>query len=119
MIDQAVAKSGAVGGATFLAGVIAGPVDAATLLGAFAGAIVFVMSATEYHWITRIVYLLPATTIGYLSSTWTAEKAGISPVLGAVMGGLLSIIVLNGIIKRAKSGTLLSDLVSRFQGCGK
>lgn len=119
MIDQAVAKSGAAGGAAFLAGLMTGPVDVATLLGAFAGAVVFVMSATEYHWVARIVYLLPATTIGYLSSAWTAEKAGISPVLGAVLGGLLSIIILNGVIKKAKSGTLLSDLVSRFQGGGK
>jgi len=120
MIEPAVAKSGSAGFGTFVLAAFAGPVDAATLLAAFSGSVVFVLSATEYHWLQRIAYLITSTVIGYLSAGWVALTLGIaSTVITAMLGGLLSIIMLNGVIKYAKTGTFVSDLISRLVGGGK
>lgn len=121
MIDQAVAKSGIAGSATFAAtAASAMPIDVAVLLGAFAGSTVFVLSAVEYHWIRRIAYLFASTTIGYLSSAGAAAKLGIaSQAVGAIVCGLLSIIVLNGLVSAAKNGNLVSTIIARLTGGGK
>lgn len=121
MIDHAVAKSGVAGGATFAAtAASAVPVDMAVLLGAFAGAVVFVMSAVEYHWLQRVAYLFASTAIGYLSSAWVAASLGIaSQVVGAIICGLLSIIVLNGIVTAARNGDIVSTIITRLMGGGK
>lgn len=121
MIDHAVAKSGVAGGATFAAtAASAAPVDVAVLLGAFSGAVVFVLSAVEYHWLQRIAYLFASTAIGYIASSWVAATIGIaSQVVGAIICGLLSIIVLNGIVTAARNGNLVSIIISRMTGGGK
>lgn len=117
MIEPAVAKSGSAGVSTFVLAAFAGPIDAATLLAAFAGSVVFVLSATEYHWLQRIIYLITSTVIGYMTAGWLAVTLGIaSTVVTAILGGLLSITTLNGVIRYAKSGTFLTDLLSRLVG---
>ena len=121
MIDQAVAKSGVAGSVTFAATAAAAmPLDIAVLLGAFAGSTVFVLSAAEYHWLRRVAYLFASTTIGYLSSSWAAATLGIaSQAVGAIVCGLLSIIVLNGLVSAAKNGSLVSTIIARLTGGGK
>lgn len=116
MIDHAVAKSGVAGGATFAAtAASAMPIDIAVLLGAFAGSTVFVLSAVEYHWLQRVAYLFASTAIGYLSSSWAAAALGIaSQAVGAIVCGLLSIIVLNGLVSAAKNGGLVSTIITRL-----
>lgn len=121
MIDQAVAKSGVAGSVTFAAtAASAMPIDIAVLLGAFAGSTVFVLSAAEYHWLRRAAYLFASTTIGYLSSAWVAATLGIaSQAVGAIVCGLLSIVVLNGIVSAAKNGNIVSTIIARLTGGGK
>ena len=88
-----------------------GQVDIAVLLGAFAGSVVFVMSATEYHWLIRIVYLLVSTIIGYQSAPLTAGWLSVELVVAAIINGVLAIIVLNGLIIEAKSGNKILQAI--------
>ncbi len=92
------------------------PLDAAVLLGAFAGTAVFVLSAIEYHWLMRIAYLLCGTTISYLCADWTAESLSLtSHVVAAIINGVTCILLLNGMIERARSGKLLTSLIDTLR----
>lgn len=92
------------------------PLDVAVLLGAFAGSAVFVLSAIEYHWLMRIAYLLCGTTISYLCAEWTAETLSLtSHVVAATLNGVTCILLLNGIIERARSGKLLTSLIDTIR----
>ena len=92
------------------------PLDVAVLLGAFAGTAVFVLSAIEYHWLMRIAYLLCGTTISYLCADWTAESLSLtSHVVAAIINGVTCILLLNGLIERARSGKLLTSLIDTLR----
>lgn len=92
------------------------PLDVAVLLGAFAGTAVFVLSAIEYHWLMRIAYLLCGTTISYLCADWTAESLSLtSHVVAAIINGVTCILLLNGLIERARSGKLLTSLIDTIR----
>ncbi len=89
-----------------------GMVDVSVLLGAFAGSVVFVMSAKEYHWLTRIVYLLTSTVISYQSAVWTASLLSLSSLpVAAIVNGVLCIVVLNGLIEQGKLGGVLNTII--------
>ena len=89
-----------------------GVVDVSVLLGAFAGSVVFVMSAKEYHWLTRIVYLLTSTVISYQSAVWTASLLSLSSLpVAAIVNGVLCIVVLNGLIEQGKLGGVLNTII--------
>ena len=89
-----------------------GMVDVSVLLGAFAGSVVFVMSAKEYHWLTRIVYLLTSTVISYQSAPWTASLLSLSSLpVAAIVNGVLCIVVLNGLIEQGKLGGVLKTII--------
>lgn len=103
---------GVAGLSAVTAAAVMGQVDIAALLGAFAGSVVFVMSATEYHWLIRIVYLLVSTVIGYQSAPLTAGWLSVELVVAAIINGVLAIIVLNGLIVEAKSGKILQAIFS-------
>lgn len=90
-----------------------GGVDVPVLLGAFAGAVVFVTGAAEYHWIVRLVYLFAGTTISYLIAPWAAHEMGVSSVIvPAVVVGACCILVLNGMIAKARGGSLIDGITS-------
>jgi hypothetical protein len=92
------------------------PLDVAVLLGAFAGSAVFVLSAIEYHWLMRIAYLLCGTTISYLCAGWTADSLSLANhTVAAILNGATCILLLNGLIERARSGKLLSSLIDLFR----
>ena len=92
------------------------PLDVAVLLGAFAGTAVFVLSAIEYHWLMRIAYLFCGTTISYLCADWTAESLSLtSHVVAAIINGVTCILLLNGMIERARSGKLLTSLIDTLR----
>lgn len=96
------------------------PLDVAVLLGAFAGTAVFVLSAIEYHWLMRIAYLLCGTTISYLCADWTAESLSLtSHVVAAIINGVTCILLLNGMIERARSGKLLTSLIDTLRNVRK
>ena len=83
------------------------------LLGAFAGSVVFVMSAREYHWFIRLGYLLVGTVISYLSAPWTAGLLALTSVtVAAIVNGVLCIVVLNGLIEQGRTGKALSTLIN-------
>ena len=83
------------------------PLDVAVLLGAFAGTAVFVLSA---------IYLLCGTTISYLCADWTAESLSLtSHVVAAIINGVTCILLLNGMIERARSGKLLTSLIDTLR----
>jgi hypothetical protein len=104
---------GVVGLSAVTAAATTGSIDIAVLLGAFAGSVVFVMSAKEYHWLMRLCYLCVSTIIGYQSAPWTASILSLSSVVvAAIVNGVLAIILLNGLIEQAKSGKLLSSIIS-------
>jgi len=89
-----------------------GMVDVSVLLGAFAGSVVFVMGAKEYHWLTRIVYLLTSTVISYQSAVWTASLLSLSSLpVAAIVNGVLCIVVLNGLIEQGKLGGVLNTII--------
>lgn len=89
-----------------------GMVDVSVLLGAFAGSVVFVMRAKEYHWLTRIVYLLTSTVISYQSAVWTASLLSLSSLpVAAIVNGVLCIVVLNGLIEQGKLGGVLNTII--------
>ena len=91
---------------------IVGNIDVSILLGAFAGSVVFVMSAREYHWLMRLVYLFTGTTISYLSAQWTASIFALSSVVvAAIVNGVLCIVVLNGLIEQGRSGKVLQAII--------
>ena len=92
------------------------PLDVAVLLGAFAGTAVFVLSAIEYHWLMRIAYLFCGTTISYLCADWTAESLSLTNhVVAAIINGVTCILLLNGLIERARSGKLLTSLIDTLR----
>ncbi|MDO8415501.1 MAG: putative holin [Agitococcus sp.] len=97
-----------------------GQIDVAVLLGAFAGSVVFVMSAKEYHWIMRLGYLLAGTVISYLSAPWTAGLLALTSVtVAAIINGVLCIAVLNGLIEKGRSGKALSAIIDILQALRK
>lgn len=89
-----------------------GHIDVAVLLGAFAGSVVFVMSAKEYHWLIRLGYLFIGTIISYLSASWTAELLPLTVTVAAIVNGVLCIAVLNGLIEQGRTGKALSTLIN-------
>lgn len=114
------ATSGAKAGSTGLLSVtiasVTFPLDVAVLLGAFAGSAVFVLSAIEYHWLVRVAYLFCGTTISYLCAGWTAEALSLANhVVAAILNGVTGILLLNGLIERARSGNLLSSIIDIFR----
>lgn len=110
------AKAGVPGLLTVTFASVTFPLDVAVLLGAFAGSAVFVLSAIEYHWLMRIAYLLCGTTISYLCADWTAESLSLnSHVVAAILNGVTCILLLNGMIERARSGKLLSSLIDTLR----
>lgn len=115
-IETTGATSGAVGVAGLSAVTVAaaiGQIDVAVLLGAFAGSVVFVMSAHEYHWLMRLGYLFVGTVISYLSAPWTAGLLAMSSVtVAAIVNGVLCIVVLNGLIERVRNGKALPILTN-------
>ena len=104
------AKSGAAGLGVVTLAVQAGSIDVAILLGAFAGSVVFVLSAVEYHWLQRLVYLFVSTVIAYQSAAMTSDFFGLVPVVSAIINGVLAIVLLNGLIAQGKDGSLLKKL---------
>jgi hypothetical protein len=97
-----------------------GMVDVSVLLGAFAGSVVFVMSAKEYHWLTRIVYLLTSTVISYQSAPWTASLLSLSSLpVAAIVNGVLCIVVLNGLIEQGKLGGVLNTIIKLMSALKK
>jgi hypothetical protein len=97
-----------------------GMVDVSVLLGAFAGSVVFVMSAKEYHWLTRIVYLLTSTVISYQSAPWTASLLSLSSLpVAAIVSGVLCIVVLNGLIEQGKLGGVLNTIIKLMSALKK
>lgn len=90
-----------------------GGVDVPVLLGAFAGAVVFVAGAAEFHWCVRLVYLFAGTTISYLVAPWASEALSISStVVTAIVAGACCILVLNGLIAKARGGSLIDGITS-------
>ena len=72
--------------------------------------------AIEYHWLMRIAYLLCGTTISYLCADWTAESLSLtSHVVAAIINGVTCILLLNGMIERARSGKLLTSLIDTLR----
>jgi len=97
-----------------------GGVDVPVLLGAFAGAVVFVTGAAEFHWIPRLIYLFAGTTISYLIAPWVAHQTGISSVVvPAVVTGACCIMVLNGLIAKARGGSLIDGITSTISALKK
>lgn len=73
-----------------LASVLPG-IDGNALVGSFAGATLFVMSAKELNLISRLLYLLISLVVGYLAAPEVVaqtfiQQSGVAGFLAAVLG---------------------------------
>jgi hypothetical protein len=78
--------------ATVFLGFAVTAVDGNTLIGAFAGATLFVMSETELSHLQRVVYLVISIVMGYLIAPSLIEHTFINqPATAGFIAGLLCI----------------------------
>ncbi|TDR80204.1 putative holin [Paludibacterium purpuratum] len=93
--------------------------DASTVLGAFAGASIFVMSSRELGPFKKLVFLILAFVAGLIAAPMSAELLSallpqhvqVSLAVGALLASALVIRVLTRLIARAENpSTLLSGL---------
>lgn len=91
-------------------------VDGNALIGAFAGATLFVVSASELTLVMRLLYLVISITMGYLGAPELInhipiEQTGVS----AFICGLLCITVTLPLIKKLENVDLLTLIKGRFK----
>ncbi|HCU14677.1 holin [Hafnia phage yong2] len=111
--------SAALTGVTFV-GLLSG-VDAGVVIGAFAGAVVFVLSATEFPIWKRLVFfgisfVLGVLTAGFAASmisTVTPDSVVVEKSIGALVASATVVRILMVIISRSSNPTL------NFKGGGK
>jgi hypothetical protein len=86
-------------------------IDGNALIGAFAGATLFVMSAREFNTWSRIVYMLISSVMGYIAApevvAWTfIHESGVA----AFVAGCLCVTVMLGLIKQLEGTNLISAI---------
>ena len=91
-------------------------IDGNALIGAFAGATLFVMSARELSLWVRAVYLLISVTMGYIAAPELVSHLPIKETgVTGFIGGLLCITVAAPLVRRLES----IDLISLIRGGSK
>jgi hypothetical protein len=90
-------------------------VDANALIGAFAGATLFVLSAREVSIWMRLLYLIISLAVGYMlapeiTSNTFIQESGVAGFLG----GLLCVTLSQPILKHAE-GLDISNLIKGFK----
>lgn len=100
----AITTSAGIGLATLLPGI-----DGNALIGSFAGATLFVMSATEIGPVKRIIYLLISLIMGYITAPEIMAKTAIeeSGVAGFI-AGISCVTVGLMLIKKLEDSPLLN-----------
>ena len=86
-------------------------VDAGIVLGAFAGAAVFVLSSTDYKPLQKLAFLVLATVAGMLAAPMAASllatllpaSVAVPQIVGALLAAALSIRLLMRAIKQAEN----------------
>jgi hypothetical protein len=117
---------------TFAAGTLSGAallalfpgLDAGAVLGAFAGAAVFVMSSTDLTPLKKLGFLVASIAAGLLAARMVAELlAGFLPArvqvpdgVGALIAAALAVKLLLWLIRRADNP---AELLSGWKGGGK
>lgn len=99
-----------VGLATLLPGV-----DGNALIGAFAGATLFVVSANEYSVITRLIYMLISLVMGYMSAPEITARLPISETGVAAFLAGLSCVYLGLKIQDQIKAISLTELIERMK----
>ena len=113
------AATAAVTGVT-LVGLLSG-LDAGVVIGAFAGAVVFVLSASEFPIWKRLAFFIVAFVLGVLTanfstsvlSTVAPESVTVEKPIGALVSSATIVWILIAVISRAKNPTF------NFRGGGK
>lgn len=91
-------------------------IDGNALIGAFAGATLFVMSARELTLFERILYLLISCVMGYMAAPEITANTFIQESgVAAFVAGVLCITVMLGIIKQLEG----TDIISAIRGMRK
>lgn len=90
-------------------------VDGNALIGAFAGATLFVMSARELPALTRAVYMIISLVMGYLTAPEVTEQTFIKQsAVAGFLSGLLCVTIALMLIKRVRNSKL-NDILKRFK----
>ena len=105
-----------VAGATVVGLAFIPGIDSNALIGSFAGATLFVMSARELTLITRVCYLIISLVMGYMAAPELLANTFIqeSGVAGFI-AGLLSVSVALVLIERVRERFDLADLLKRLR----
>lgn len=107
----AIATTTGVGMASLFPGI-----DGNALIGAFAGATLFVMSARELTLFERILYMLISSVMGYIAAPEITANTFIQASgVAAFIAGFLCITVMLGLIKQLEG----TDLISAIRGLRK
>lgn len=104
--SSSAAIAGIATGALAIPGVVAIPgVDAIAVIGAFAGALFFVVFDRAPTFKASLGYLVSSWVFGYMASAEAAARGvPITPGLSALIGAVLFVTIASGVLNWAKGG---------------